>query len=395
MPAYPFKLYRRKRKNGQPVFYARYLKPDGTYTAGRSTGETVRRKAEAVAYAYMTGGKIATSNITTIKDLADIRRDADGVERAHFFDFDGPYIIENRRSAGKRISPSHCIKSNSILLNHVVRLMGNTKLSEINTASVKTFRGQLFREGFSGSTINKALGVLKSIIETADDQGLIRQNVRIGKASLQSKKRGILTELEVKQLFSKDWDAADPRAKAAAMLAAATGFRLGEIQGLRIKDVEPDRVTVYGTWSDSPREWRPGTKNGQPYRSVPIPPEVSRVLQSCIELNPWGALPDNYVFFSLKTKDAPITAEPLTSPFYKAMRDILGIDEAGRQARCLVFHSWRHFFNSLLVESRIPLQKIQALTGHLSATMTQNYYHTNDLSDVAEVQRNLFHIVSA
>jgi len=45
----PFKFYKRSRKSKLPVYYARYLQPDGTYTAGRTTGETSRKRAEIVA----------------------------------------------------------------------------------------------------------------------------------------------------------------------------------------------------------------------------------------------------------------------------------------------------------------------------------------------------------
>ncbi len=61
-----------------------------------------------------------------------------------------------------------------------------------------------------------------------------------------------------------------------------------------------------------------------------------------------------------------------------------------RKHRNITFHSHRHFFNSLLVESRVPLQKIQRLTGHLSTEMTQRYYHSDDLTDIADIQRKIF-----
>ncbi len=38
-----FSIYPRKRKNGKPVYYAQFKKPDGTYTTAKSIGPTTRR----------------------------------------------------------------------------------------------------------------------------------------------------------------------------------------------------------------------------------------------------------------------------------------------------------------------------------------------------------------
>jgi hypothetical protein len=46
-----------------------------------------------------------------------------------------------------------------------------------------------------------------------------------------------------------------------------------------------------------------------------------------------------------------------------------------------------------LINAKIPLQKIQSLTGHLTDEMTQHYYHAdiNEMGDVLQaVQNSLF-----
>jgi hypothetical protein len=49
----PFVLYRRTLKSGKKVYYSRFLKQDGVYTSGRSTGQTSKKKATIEAWKYV------------------------------------------------------------------------------------------------------------------------------------------------------------------------------------------------------------------------------------------------------------------------------------------------------------------------------------------------------
>ena len=50
----------------------------------------------------------------------------------------------------------------------------------------------------------------------------------------------------------------------------------------------------------------------------------------------------------------------------------LGISEEDRRARGLTFHSWRHWYNSML-RGKVADHTLRALTGHKSEAMTDNY----------------------
>ncbi|WP_319477387.1 site-specific integrase [Marispirochaeta aestuarii] len=387
MPA-PFKIIKRKDR---PYFLAAYLLPDGTYTAARSTGETSRRKAEAVAWKHVLNGKVSASTIATVADICKLKKDPDtGKEKSHFFDWENEWAL-NRRSAGKRLSKHHCKHNNSLLDTHVIPMIGKVKLSDLDTVTVRNVRNNMFKKGYAGQTINHVLGVIKHLIEWADDHHLIRHHVRIERAAIKNKARGVLTQAEVKKLFAEKWSK-DPRPFVASMIAAATGFRLGEIQGLRIADYERGRLTVRGVWSDSDGGYRPGTKNGQESRSVPIPPAVCDEIEKLIAANPWSKFPGQYLIYSLHDAGRPIGDKAITGGYYKALK-LIGITEDIRKQRNITFHSFRHFFNSMLIESRVPVEKIQQLTGHLSAAMTAHYYHATEFDDVAEAQERLFKVV--
>lgn len=372
----PFYLYKRKLKSGKEIYYVKFPLPDGTVTAGRSTGETSKKKATLKAWAYLRSGNPTRLSTLTLKDYAS----------TDFFSWDREWAI-SKRSAGKKLSPDQCIKNNQLLNNHVIRLLGDTPLATIDSRTVISFRNALYQESLAGSTINKCLGVLNSVLSRAREDHLIRYMPDTERAALDQDEAGILSDAELISLFAADWP--DVRAFMASLLAAATGFRLGEIIGLRIKNIEPGTVTVSGSWNDKRGVFKNRTKNNQPYRRVPVPEGVEGGIQKLIELNPWGKDSENYLFFSLGSKARPMDASVAREGFYSALGNI-GIPAATRKERNINFHSHRHYFNSLLVENRIPLQKIQRITGHLSASMTQRYYHSGDLADVKQVQELIF-----
>ena len=107
--------------------------------------------------------------------------------------------------------------------------------------------------------------------------------------------------------------------------------------------------------------------------------------------SPWKEDPESYVFYTEFTPEQPMEHNRITQAFFKALTAMdPSITDDERMRRNISFHSHRNFFNSLLVESRIPLQKIQQLTGHLNKEMTQRYFLIHDLSDVADVQNQVF-----
>lgn len=364
----PFSLYRRTLKSGKKVYYARYRLPDGSMTPGRSTGQISKRSAEAVAYATLKEGLPVRSKYQYIKYFAK-----------DFFSWEGEWAV-SKRSAGKRISPEQCTTKNLQVENHIIRVLGGLFIEKIDSETVRYFRNRLYSEGLSSSSVNKILGCLSDILKAAVEKKLLSNMPVIERVAASQNDRGILTHDEVKSLFTQEWP--DFRGYVANLCAAATGCRLSEILGMRFCDLEPGYIHIKGVWVTQTGRWRPGLKNGRKTRRVPVPPGVEGKLHDLQERNPYPPTPERFLFYSEFNSDRPMVDRLATSEgLYKALA-MIGIDEQTRKARNLSFHGWRHFFNSLLIESRVPLVKIQALTGHLSATMTENYYHPGEMDDV-------------
>ena len=73
----------------------------------------------------------------------------------------------------------------------------------------------------------------------------------------------------------------------------------------------------------------------------------------------------------------------------KTARGAAGISEEARKARNITFHSFRHWFNSILINAKVPLLKVQQLTGHSSVEMSANYFHLDEMDDVRAIQEGM------
>jgi integrase len=100
----------------------------------------------------------------------------------------------------------------------------------------------LLDSGVSTVSAAKAYRLLKAIMNTAVDDGLIRRNpCRIkGAAQDRSPERRALT---VRQVFDLA-DAIDPRYRALILLAVFASLRWGELAALRRTDIDLDAGTV-------------------------------------------------------------------------------------------------------------------------------------------------------
>ena len=148
-----FSLFLRPRRRGRPVYYARFRQDDDSWASGVSTGQTVRALAEGWA----------TTEVKQRREQAEqqqLQRKANvtfgafaGVD---FFNYDGRWALD-RRASGKRLSARQCKEKLQTFDKHVLPVLGEVKLNQVNRALLKDFRNGMFSAGYSGSTINRAL----------------------------------------------------------------------------------------------------------------------------------------------------------------------------------------------------------------------------------------------
>jgi integrase len=231
-----FSLYLRPRQSGRPVYYTRFRNDDGSWTSGRSTGQTVRTIAEGWATAEV---KCRRTHAEREEQEQQAGITLAAFAGTDFFNYSGRWALD-RRASGKRLSPRQCGEKRQTFEKHVLPVLGQRKLHQINRAVLKDFRNGMFMVGYSSSTINRALDCIRAVLEAAEDEERIPAVPRVDHASGRSTERGILSADEFRRIFTARWE--DPRAFFASALAAVSGCRMGEVLALRRSDIDSGRL---------------------------------------------------------------------------------------------------------------------------------------------------------
>lgn len=369
-------IYKRSKKPRTP-YYVRIR--DGNRTIKHiSTRETSRAKAQAwVAERFASLLQDAKRKETPT--LREFTHD--------FFGWDSSWSMD-RRTSGRRHSKRHCAERERILEKIIIPELGLVRLDLLTTPMIKKFRDALFSR-YSGSRTHQVLVTLRMILQAAEESELIDRLPRVPAVSVAPHKRtGVLTVEEAGRLFREgDWP--DPRARVAALMAASTGMRIGELQGLAIKDLDLANgiVFVRRSWSAFDRARKNTTKSGYERKAV-LPALVVQELETLLSIHEGADEPEAFVFFVPGRTDIPAEYH-LWEGFYAALESI-GIDRQERNARHLRFHGLRAFANSFYLTHGVPLFKVQELVGHRSLGMSQHCFRgdldgLDDLREAASI----------
>jgi integrase len=125
---------------------------------------------------------------------------------------------------------------------HLSPVLGTLTIQEITEPHVRRWRKTLLDSGVGEVTVAKAYRLLKAILSTAVDDGMIRRNpCRIkGAGQEQSPERPVLT---IRQVFDLT-DAVDARYRLLILLAVFCSMRWGELAALRLRHIDLARATV-------------------------------------------------------------------------------------------------------------------------------------------------------
>lgn len=369
-----FALYTRQ-KGDRSIFYAQFRKPEGGWSSAKSTRiqdngrESARDAAIAWCQKQIDEGTILTRHRIRFEDFAK-----------QMFEWESDWC-QDRRLLGRRLSKEHVERHAELAENHLYPAFGTLRLADIDDETIRQWRLSMARKGLTGATINRASVTLRTVLKEALRKRLIRALPPIPAVSERPKARGTFTPPEIRALFSKRWP--DSKCMVANMLASTTGLRASEIVGLQEKHVHPEYLDIEQGWT--PGYGLHSPKNGRP-RIVPIPSIIFDAMGELLKENPYAPGPGRFIFWST-SPDRPMDQRLATEALYVRLKDI-GISETARKARALCLHSWRHTFNSLLVNRRVPQQMVQDVVGHLSPSMTARYYHvsTEEMGPIRDAQ---------
>jgi len=247
----------------------------------------------------------------------------------------------------------------------------DTPIESITTRQIDRYRERLVAEDrLAPRTINKRLAQLHATFKRAQKVYGLETNPAAGAERQPLKPSGDINVLDPNQVELLANNAADAQDAAFFRVAAYTGLRLGEMRGLRWKDIDWSRRLVHVrrsfTWGDE------GPPKSGKVRSTPLSDQAAAALEALSCREHWTG-DDDLVFVS--PTGTHIEESALRRRFYKA-----------REAAALPhmrIHDLRHTFGTLGVQV-MPLTDVKAYMGHKDIQTTMIYVHHVPRHDVAD-----------
>ena len=351
MPGIKSRQFGTVRKLPSGRYQARYRGPGGQL---RSAPHTFIRKTDATRW-------------LTLRE-AEIRR-GDWIDpaaaRTLFADFAEAWVEER-----PNLRPKTRELYRYLLRAHIMPAFGSYTVSAITEADIRRWRRGLVSAEVSDVTAAKAYRLLKAVLNTALDDGLIRRNpCRVkGAGQEASPERPVLTVAQVYQLAG----AVDQRYRALVLLAAFGSLRWGEVTGLRRSDVDVGSGAV--RIERQLAEARGGgfafsaPKSAAGKRTIYLPATIVAELRSHLGQFT-GPAADALVFTS--TRGKPIRHSHFRQRVWRPAADALGMTGVH-------VHDLRHAGNILSAAAGASLRELMDRMGHASSRAALIYLHGSD-----------------
>lgn len=255
----------------------------------------------------------------------------------------------------------------SLLRNHLAPTFGRYQLADIKEADVRRWRKERLDE-VGQSTVAKAYQLLKSILNTAVDDELIRRNpCRIKAAGTpDTPERDMIPLTKIVEILNK----IPQRYRALVLLGTFASLRWGELAGLRRAhlDLAGGVVRVVGSVAelDGGKLLDDTPKSRASRRTVALPAEIIPDLQAHLDtFAEFG--PDGRVFVG--PRGGPLRRSGFRRIWNKTRADV-GLPD-------LHFHDLRHVGNTLAASTGASLKELMTRMGHASPRAALIYQHAS------------------
>ncbi len=345
--------------SGEKVYMARFRDPDGRLVRSKvikdvRTRDQANRKAAQLA----NSGKIVSkkNNPLVLEYLAD------------FWNENGAYVSSKARQ-NKPMSPRYVEQSARLVQRHFSQVLKNKRMSQLTPGLIEDAITIMSKSGLSNRSINIAVQTVRvPVAYYARMQNIIDPLRNASKQDETSTPRGVLTLAEVGAIVNLEGEA--PRIKAAVLLGALCGLRLGEVRGLQWEDVDFEKrlINVIHNNPSGEDDIRKPKKGSE--RVIPLPSVVADELKLVLSMPRPKDSP--FVIYNEKRNDRPATTAAIRAGFRRMLQGI-NISNEDIRNRNLVFHGLRHSFVSLSRAAGIPDYIVQKLAGHKTAAMMEHY----------------------
>ncbi len=371
-------VFRVERKRGSQ-WYCKFRLPDGRQVQRRIGPAWTERGRPPAGYFTK---RLAQDWLRRTLDEAS-RGTLPGMVRsgATFADGAAEYLRYVAEDRGRKASTVGDYRS--IIRVHLMPEFGETPLEHITVSGVEAFQARLAKRVHRGKPItartrNKVLIVLHGIFARAKKVWGLPFNPAAEVERHPDRASGdieVFSPEEVHALLRAGFDERDAAIYATAAFA---GLRMGELRGLRWRDVDFPRSAIRVRASYAEGELSV-PKSGK-VRSVPMVDEVAQRLARLGERE-WFVGDDDLVFGEV---DGNWLNDDRLRRRYEAALKAAGL-------RRLRFHDLRHVFGSLAITCA-DIVEVQAWMGHADIQTTMRYLHYRDRGQAAERLADAFRV---
>jgi integrase len=282
----------------------------------------------------------------------------------------------------------------------VVPSLGHVPLAMVSNGAVDRSVYGWIADGQGRSTIKNSLAVLVRVMEQARRDGLILTNpARV--SGWQSEFNKAEDELDDPRVLAlPGWDALTALADAlvtashgqyrgwgsVVQFAACTAARIGEVSGVRVRDIDPVNWiwTVRRQTTPSPGGLADKRTKGKTARRVPLIEEIRPLVSQ--RLLAVGRDPDARLFTGPRGGRIS-TAVLRDATHWDTVVTRLGYEHLRR-------HDLRHTGLTWMADAGVPLYVLRVIAGHGSLATTQRYLHP-DLRTITQAGQSLSAHLSA
>lgn len=260
--------------------------------------------------------------------------------------------------------PSHLRTQECAWRVHVSPVFGERRIASIVPSDVQAWVSSMSSNGASASTVLRAFGVLKGIMEMAQRDRLIAhadcvEHIQLPHKPSGKEDRHYLTPEQLVALAAESGSHG-----LLVLVLGLCGLRWGEASGLRARDVDVDKgvLHVRRTITKVGTRYVEGVPKSWERRDVPVPASLLRRLQAALPHDP-----DALVFCEA---DGHALRQQSSSPAWGWWSRAL--ERAGLER--MTCHDLRHTAASIAVSSGANVKALQRMLGHKSAAMTLDVY---------------------
>lgn len=246
-------------------------------------------------------------------------------------------------------------------------------LCDIMAYHISDFIDGLFKKGLSSNSALHYYTVIHKALEDAVKNELIKFNPahKIKRPRVEKYVATTYTIEEIKRLLQV---LSNEKLRLIITLAIYTGMRRSELLGLKWKAInfENNIMSVSHSVKNTVDEnvfivkGENKLKRNASFRTLPLIPQISTILQEEINRRYGGLAPDPEDYICIDEKGQVLRPDYVSVGFRKILMN--------NGLRHIRFHDLRHSCANMLIMARVPLIEVQQWMGHTSISTTADMY---------------------